>query len=134
MRNVMKISYSAYLVLLLANLALFGQNNPAPSVIQLVPVSAKPGSGGFTLTVYGANFVTGSVLNWNGSPRVTQVVSSDQLTATISAQDISKATTASVAVVNPAPGGGASNVAYFPVQLPSATIALEPDVQRLEAG
>jgi FG-GAP-like repeat/IPT/TIG domain len=130
----MKTPLFLCVILILANLALFGQNNPAPSVIQLVPVSAKPGSGGFTLTVYGANFVAGSVLNWNGTPRATQVVSSDQLTATISAQDISKATTASVAVVNPAPGGGASNVAYFPVQLPSATIAVAPGLQALEPG
>src|SRR5580698_6114511 len=129
MRNVMKISYSAYLVLLLANLALFGQNNPAPSVIQLVPASAKPGSGEFTLTVYGANFVAGSVLNWNGSPRATQVMSSDQLTATIKAQDVKLMTTATVTVVNPAPGGGSSSAAYFTVQLPSATIALASDPQ-----
>ncbi len=130
----MKAPLFLCVILILANAVLFGQNNPAPSVIQLVPVSARPGSGGFTLTIYGANFVTGSVLNWNGSPRATQVVSSDQLTATINAQDVSKATTASVTVANPAPGGGASNVAYFPVQLPSATIALAPDTQRLEAG
>jgi hypothetical protein len=130
----MKTPLFLCVILILANLALFGQNNPAPSVIQLVPVSAKPGSGGFTLTVYGANLVAGSVLNWNGSPRATQVVSSDQLTATINAQDVSKAGTASVTVVNPAPGGGASSASYFPVQLPSATIALAPDAQRLEAG
>ncbi len=130
----MKTPLFLCVILILANLALFGQNNPAPSVIQLVPVSAKPGSGGFTLTVYGANFVTGSVLNWNGTPRATQVTSSDQLTATINAQDVSKAGTASVTVVNPAPGGGASNVAYFPVQLPSATIAVAPGLQALEPG
>jgi hypothetical protein len=121
-------------ILILANTALFSQNNPAPSVIQLVPVSAKPGSGGFTLTVYGANFAAGSVLRWNGSPRATQVMSSDQLTATINAQDVSKAGTATITVLNPAPGGGTSSAAYFPVQLPSATIALAPDAQRLEAG
>jgi hypothetical protein len=130
----MKTPLFLCVILILANLALFGQNNPAPSVIQLVPVSAKPGSGGFTLTVYGANLVAGSVLNWNGSPRATQVVSSDQLTATINAQDVSKAGTASVTIVNPAPGGGASNVAYFPVQLPSATLALAPDPQLREPG
>ncbi|MGB7584396.1 MAG: IPT/TIG domain-containing protein, partial [Terriglobales bacterium] len=103
-------------------------------MIQLVPVSAKPGRSGFTLTVYGANFVAGSVLKWNGSPRATQVMSSDQLTATINAQDVSKASTASVTVVNPAPGGGVSNVAYFSVQSASTTIALAPDPQILKPG
>lgn len=130
----MKVSSFLLSILFCTNLTLLGQNNPAPSVIQLVPVSAKPGSGEFTLTVYGANFVTGSVLEWNGSPRTTQVVSSDRLTATINAQDVSKASSAAVTVVNPAPGGGASNVAYFPVQLPSATIALAPGLQALEPG
>jgi hypothetical protein len=130
----MKIPRLLCAILILADVALFGQNNPAPSVIQLVPASAKPGSGEFTLTVYGANFVAGSVLNWNGSPRATQVMSSDQLTETIKAQDVKLMTTATVTVVNPAPGGGSSSAAYFTVQLPSATIALASDPQFLKSG
>jgi hypothetical protein len=120
--------------LFVAGNSLFGQTNPAPYVNQLAPISAKPGSGAFTLTVYGANFVSGSVLKWNGSGRTTHFVSYDQLTAAITAEDVSKASTASVTVVNPSPGGGVSNVANFSVQRPSSTVALAPTAQRLEPG
>jgi hypothetical protein len=42
-------------------------------------------------------------------------VSSSQLKASILASDIAKAGTASVRVVNPSPGGGTSNVAFFTI-------------------
>jgi hypothetical protein len=132
-------SYAVKIILLLCALfvagnGLFGQTNPAPYVNQLAPISAKPGSGAFTLTVYGANFVSGSVLKWNGSARTTHFVSYDQLTAAITAADVSKASTASVTVVNPAPGGGVSNVATFSVQRPFSAMALAPTTQRLGPG
>jgi FG-GAP-like repeat/Abnormal spindle-like microcephaly-assoc'd, ASPM-SPD-2-Hydin/FG-GAP repeat len=53
------------------------------------------------------------VVNWNGSARATTFVNQSQLTAAISAADIATASTAWVTVVNPAPGGGTSNVAFF---------------------
>ena len=99
---------------------------PTPSAVPfvnqpLVPDTAAPGGGGFTLTVTGSGFVSDSVVNWNGSPRATTFVSSSQLTASISASDIATAGTASVTVVNPTPGGGSSNVAFFPVATPIAS-------------
>jgi len=95
--------------------------NPVPQINQpLAPASAAPGGAAFTLTVNGAGFVKGAVVEWNGSARSTTYVSSLQLTAQIQASDISKATTASVTVVNPSPGGGGSNAVFFQVS-PSAT-------------
>lgn len=129
--KVLSLVCSSVLILVAS---LFGQNNPAPSVIQLVPPSVKPGSGAFTLHVTGANFVSGSVLNWNGSPRATQVLSSDELTATITAGDVSKASTASLTVANPAPGGGVSSTAYFSVQVPTSALAFAPDPFIRESG
>jgi hypothetical protein len=105
------------------------QNNPIPLVNQpLVPESAKPGSAGFTLTVSGTGFSSGAVLNWNGTPRTTEIISSSQLKATISAADVAKAGTPSVTVVNPAPGGGTSTAIYFPIRqtLPSVALAGHP--------
>ena len=100
------------------------QNNPIPLVNQpLVPESAKPGSAGFTLTVSGTGFSSGAVLNWNGTPRTTEIISSSQLKATISAADVAKAGTASVTVVNPAPGGGTSTAIYFPIRQPLPSVA-----------
>jgi hypothetical protein len=112
----------------------FSQNNPAPLVNQLVPPSIRPGSGNFDLTVRGANFINGSVLYWNGFPRKTRFISADQLTAAISAEDVSRTTTASVSVANPAPGGGISTANYFSVQSPSPSIAIAPVRRPLEGG
>src|SRR5262249_11838470 len=98
--------------------------NPVPYVSQpLVPDAAAPGGPGFTLTVNGTGFVSGSVVNWNGSTRATQFVSKGQVTATILATDIEKAGTASIAVVNPGPGGGTSGTIFFPVAKPEASVS-----------
>ncbi|MGH9495734.1 MAG: FG-GAP repeat domain-containing protein, partial [Candidatus Sulfotelmatobacter sp.] len=90
--------------------------NPVPFVnAPLVPGEKAPGSAAFTLTVNGAGFVSGATVNWNGNARATTFVSNKQLTTSINAADVLTASTASVTVVNPAPGGGTSNVADFQV-------------------
>src|SRR6059058_4588347 len=72
-----------------------GTANPVPLINQpLVPDAVAPGGAGFTLTVNGTGFVSGSVVNWNGSVRATTFVSSSQLTASILASDIATASTA----------------------------------------
>jgi hypothetical protein len=83
--------------------------NPIPSATGINPSSAPVGGPAFTLTVNGSNFVSGAAVRWNGSGRTTTFVSSAQLTAAIPASDIATVGTASVAVFNPPPGGGASN-------------------------
>jgi len=116
------------LVLLSLCATLCAQNNPKPLVYQpLVPASSAPGASGFTLTVSGTGFVTGAVLEWNGSPRTTTVLSGGSLQATINSTDVAHLGTANVTVVNPAPGGGASNVTYFPVRQPAASVAFAPE-------
>jgi hypothetical protein len=93
------------------------QSNPVPLVNQpLIPASVKPGRGRFTLTVTGTGFAPTAVVQWNGTPRSTMFASSSKLRAKISAVDVAKANTASVSVVNPAPGGGSSNAVYFPIR------------------
>src|SRR5258708_31953477 len=109
---------SFVLVVLLAP-ALLGQSNPVPFVNQpLVPATVAPGTSAFTLTVNGTGFVSGSVVNWNGSPRATTFVSSSQLTATILATDVAVAETGRVTVSSPGPGGGVSNPMYLGVTNP----------------
>src|SRR4029077_9889971 len=99
--------------------------NPVPLINQpLVPDAATPGGPGFTLTVNGTGFVTGSVVNWNGSARATTFVSTSQLTTTILASDIATASTASVTVVNPSPGGGMSNTIFFPIRVSTSSVGL----------
>jgi hypothetical protein len=103
----------------------FTINNPAPTISSISPATAVAGSGNFTLTITGTNFVNGSVVRWNGSDRTTTFVSSTQLTAAIPASDVATAGTANVTVFNPAPGGGTSNTAIFTIQAsnPAPTIS-----------
>src|SRR5262249_5197023 len=88
----------------------------------LVPTSVPPGSSGFTLRVNGSNFVNGSVVQWNGTALVTTFVSSHELTAVVNASNVATSKTALVTVVNPAPGGGASQSLSFHVTNPSLSI------------
>ncbi|MBI1765701.1 MAG: hypothetical protein HYR56_30220, partial [Acidobacteria bacterium] len=92
--------------------------NPVPTINTtggLSPNSALEGSAGFTLTVNGTNFVNGSVVRWDGTPRTTTFVSATQLTAQITTNDLIGTGQSQVTVFNPAPGGGASNGVSFSI-------------------
>ena len=113
-------------LLLLVSSADADAGNPVPYINQpLVPDAAAPGGSGFTLTVNGTGFVSGSVVDWNGSARTTTFVNGSQLTAAIAASDIATAVTAWVTVVNPAPGGGTSSVVFFPINSPTSAIGFQ---------
>jgi hypothetical protein len=105
-----------------SNAQMFTINNPTPTTTSLSPSSATAGGAAFTLTVNGTNFVSNSVVRWNGSDRTTTYVSSTQLTTVITAADIAAAGTASVTVGNPAPGGGTSNAQAFTINNPVPTL------------
>ena len=90
-------------------------HNGTPLISSLSPTSATPGSGSFTLTVTGTNFVApiivngvaqspGSTIAWNFGPLDT-TFSPTGLTATVPALDIAKPGFASISVFNPTPGG-----------------------------
>jgi hypothetical protein len=113
-------------IVLMALLALPAMaQNPAPLVYQpTVPTFAAPGGSGFTLTVAGAGFVSGSVINWNGTAQTTTFVSTQKLTAAIPATDIAKSGTAKITVSSPAPGGGTSNPVFFTVSATAVTTPL----------
>ena len=99
--------------------------NPVPLIYQpLSPDAVVPGGLAFKLTVNGTGFVSGSTVKWNGSARATNFVSDSKLTATVLATDIVSFNTASVTVVNPSPGGGASNVVFFETTRPTSSVAL----------
>lgn len=97
--------------------------NPVPLLNQpLAPSAVSPGSDAFTLNVTGTGFVSGATINFNTSPLVTTFEDSEHLSATVPAADVVNAGTTSVTVVNPAPGGGRSNVVYFQVEAPQETV------------
>ena len=98
-------------------------NNPVPTTRGLSPATAVAGASGLTLTVTGTNFITGSVVRWNGAARATTYVSATQLTVTVPAADVAVAGTPQVTVVNPAPGGGTSNPQTLTILNPVPTIS-----------
>jgi hypothetical protein len=115
-------------LLILLSAMLWAQKNPMPLVNQpLIPTAVAPGGAAFTLTVNGTGFAPNAVLNWNRSPRTTVVVSGSSLQATINASDVARLGTASITITNPTPGGGTSNVVYFPVRVPATAVAFGPD-------
>jgi hypothetical protein len=114
-RNVAVTVVNPTLSVVASNPAFFTINNPSPTIAGLTPASAKAGSGAFTLTVKGSNFVPGATVLWNGAERPTTFVSSTQLRAQIGAADLVMSRTVGVTVVNPDPGGVAANVVAFAV-------------------
>lgn len=75
--------------------------------------TSQTGGPDFTLTVNGSNFVSNSVVRWEGLDRATTFVSNTQLQAAISAADIATPGNRQVTVFNPAPGGGTSTPLTF---------------------
>jgi hypothetical protein len=90
------------------------------------PQAVVPGSGEFTLTVYGANFVMGAVVNWNGQARSTTFISARELQAQILASDVAKPTAGYITVTNPPPGGGKSSSSYAIVEVHKPTKTINP--------
>src|ERR1700724_2653930 len=100
-------------------------NNPIPTVVgPVVPQAIAPGSRAFTLKVYGANFVSGAMVNWNRSPRSTTFISARELQAQVLASDVASATAGYITVTNPPPGGGVSSSSFGLVEVhtPTSTI------------
>lgn len=67
----------------------------------LTPSAKRAGDPAFTMTVNGAGFVAGSLVQWNGSNRNTNVVDSTQLTADITAADIANPGVFQIRVMTP---------------------------------
>ena len=81
---------------------------PAPTISSVSPSSVTAGGPAFVLTVNGSNFVSSSVVQFNGSPRSTVQVSATQVQGTITAADIAAGAQNTITVANPAGQGGAS--------------------------
>jgi hypothetical protein len=97
--------------------------NPVPFLNQpLTPSAVSPGSPALTLNLYGTGFVSGATINFNGVPLATTFVDSAHLNAAVPAANLATAGTALVTVVNPQPGGGRSNPAFFQIGAPEASV------------
>jgi hypothetical protein len=129
-----------------SNAAIFTVRNPAPTITRVV--SAGASTGGLMITINGTDFVNGATAMWNGIAVPTTFVSRTQLQASLSSTHLAGLHSADVAVVNPAPGGGVSNivtfaityrtylplVAYNPMPDLIGSISLSPNKRTFRAG
>jgi hypothetical protein len=99
-----------------SNSANFYVNNPSPTLKSTSPASATAGSNTIVLTLKGSHFLSSSTALWNGNQRSCTYVSSSAVQITLASTDLTTAATASVAVVNPGPGGGQSTLS-FPIKV-----------------
>jgi len=121
------------LSLLFASTSLLAASNPVPLIYQpLSPTSVTPGHAAFMLTVYGTGFVAGAAIKTNGIPLKTKFVSTTTLKAEIPAKAVAHAGTATITVANP--GSIDSNVIYFTVRNPSATVTAKAGSAVIENG
>ncbi len=124
---------SLSLSLLFASAAMMAQSNPVPLIYQpLFPASVVPGHAAFVLKVRGTGFQSSSVVNWNGRPLKTKLISASLLEAEVPAAAVTAPATGSVTVKNP--GTIASNVIYLPVRTPSKTVTVAADSAAIEGG
>jgi hypothetical protein len=112
----------------------------APVISGISPNQINAGGPGFNLTVNGGPFYVGSKVYWNGLERPTTVVSGIQLTAKISAADITTGGPVNIQVSNPvstvldpASGrtdGGISTVTPFTIVAVVRDVSSQIDVTR----
>jgi uncharacterized repeat protein (TIGR01451 family) len=79
-----------------------------PSIASISPSAIQTGASDTTITVTGANFVSGSTVNLDGTALNTNFTSSTQLTATVPTANLANMGWGAITVSNPAPGGGTS--------------------------
>jgi hypothetical protein len=97
--------------------------SPVPHISGLSPSGVTTGSAAFTMIVTGSNFVSTSVVTVNGDARTTGFVNSTSLQADILDSDVASAGPVQVAVVNPQPDGGSSNIFPLTVANPVPSIS-----------
>jgi trimeric autotransporter adhesin len=109
-----------------------GTPSNSTTISFLTPAGANAGGGAFTLGVEGDSFQSDSVVEWNGSARVTTYLNANELLAQISAADLATPGTVNVLVYTPGtavsdPQTGenviaTSNVITFVIQAASAPL------------
>jgi hypothetical protein len=100
--------------------------NPAPVLTAITPEKVLAGSGAVTVTLNGANFVSGSVVRFNGTDKKTTFVSSTQLTVVLPGSDTATAGTNVFTVFTPGPGGGANSSGASSLAARSVCTPLQP--------
>lgn len=103
----------------------FSVVNPAPAITLVSQTTLTAGSPGYTTTVIGTGFTTGTVIRWNGTPLATVLSFPPNLIdVAVPASLIAFSGTASITAFNPAPGGGTSAPVTVTVTNPVPGLAL----------
>jgi hypothetical protein len=97
--------------------------NPAPTLSGVTPQLLYAGSPTTAFTLTGTNFNSSSVVMAGTTSLMTTFVSATQLTASAPAALLATVGTLSLAVLNPAPGGGSSQTIPVTLSQPPATLA-----------
>jgi hypothetical protein len=92
-----------------------GAASPVPSITSITPAAAVAGAGSFVVHVTGTGFVQASEVIVNGVSVATGYSNSTLVAATVPGSSLSTIGTLNVAVFNPQPSGGVSNVIVLPV-------------------
>jgi hypothetical protein len=101
---------------------------PKPEISAIMPNVQPAGAGGFTLKVTGSGFTPDSIVRWNGSPLVTTILSTEQVSAAVSKPLIAKIGKVQVTVENTLQKVS-SNTVEFSIAGPNPTIGvLQPSV------
>jgi hypothetical protein len=101
----------------------------APIISAISPPAVAAAGSDFTLTVYGMNFIHGSVIQWNGSVLQTSFINNSTITASIPASSITSAGTVNIVVITPYLSRSSSRplqIISFPPGTPTIT-SLSPD-------
>jgi len=77
-----------------------------PVLTAATPDMVQAGSPAVPVTISGTNFLTSSVVRWNGFDRPTIFINATTLSVNIPAADFAVAGTANLTVFNPPPQGG----------------------------
>jgi hypothetical protein len=131
------VTRSAVMLLLSASGLLSGLNTNAlagtPFIDILSPPSAAPGSAAVSLTISGADFIPGAVVNFNGAMLMPDSLSASRLHVTVPAASVARAATASVTVINPGTPvtGNTSNAAYFSITPAASALSFQSASQSL---
>jgi len=91
------------------------ENNAIPTVSSTSPLASPRGGPDLTLEVHGSNFMSGSVVRWNGSDRPTAFVNSTLVSAQIPAGDLVASGVATITVFNPGQPGNSSKGLGFTI-------------------
>ncbi|HEU4562987.1 MAG TPA: IPT/TIG domain-containing protein [Longimicrobium sp.] len=105
-----------------SNAAALAVANPVPALSSISPATVLAGSAA-TVAVTGTGFLPQTEVRVGGTPRPTVYVSPTTLQVTLSAADLMVPAAVALTAVNPAPGGGGSNVAVVEVTNPAPVLS-----------